>query len=236
MLSKTDIIINQALEANGGNRVLAAQALGIKASSLYNRINKVPELFNRWSANSDLRAPPAAPPPPRPPTPGPPTEFERKEFVEEFTGIIRLRKGLERLQLTPEQVLKAEGYCLFHQECFLDSFHINGGQTTEAGLILSDQLKKCTARLDSVRLEMVGKSGEERAALAGEEKDLNKMMIDIAAELRQSFDTQQHGMLLAANVSAALNNRGPKDNKKNGRPRFEDAPGGHIEGGSGPPP
>jgi len=206
-------LVNEALEAAGGDRDKAAAALNLSLSTVNNTIAKSPELMARWGAG--FQQPPVQvntlhrPPDALPHINGDEADLVKSMVREDSL----LADGLNKLGLTPEESALAVQLAGFHQNCFVQSVQISGSGMTRIGIKLSTQIDEIAKRLEAVRAKLNDTSSAmtlTRKVLMDEEKYLLSAYIAMTDQIRRISDTAMRGMMLTAAIRYKIGRRNDK--------------------------
>jgi hypothetical protein len=181
-------------------------------------------LRTRWggNANENAKEPPKAPNDIQvlhriPIDVGNPHEMMGDAAIEqalEYENKI-LRKGLEKLGLSPDQQIQAESLQKFSHNFFASTIEMMHGSLIKCCLQLGHEKEKTHERMSTIQQELgdVNKypyGTEARAFLLAEESGLAKQLRACGHEIIQSNEIMQRSALLAAMVG----NRKPKKKMK----------------------
>ncbi len=196
-----------ALENAGGDRKLAAIALGKTIHAVECLISKSKVLRWKW-----IDAPNQNPPPTqaqtlhRPPATMPSmSETETSLVVNMAKEDALLAEGLEKLGLTPAEAQLAAQLSAFNANHFVNSVHIAGAGMTRVGLKIGTQVDELAKRLEDVRAKMKDTSSAiKRSELLEEEKYLLRSYVEMTQQIVRISDTAHRSMLLTAMVRYRL--------------------------------
>lgn len=158
----TEVEINLTMEKVGGDRTLAAQALGVARTELVRVISNSPTLKARWRS----RRPGYKSPDPIAVTPAESLNrigvMAPQEMSEEERKIAEsmnkedemLKEGLERLNFTPAEQSLAFEFAAFNNRYFLKSADICMAGLTVLGMKLQTEMVHRQERLAEVRSQM----------------------------------------------------------------------------------
>lgn len=256
--------VDMALEKAGGDRGLAGHILGMTHLKLTRAIKGDEKLKARWmkAQRRDRRAKPL-------------TEAEglnrpaetsaavaTAEVIAEITEEERkmgeaiwrdddlLKEGLEKMNLTPEEVSIAHEMAQFHQRFFVRSVDILGAGVTRLGIVNQTELADIKQRLNDVRgqirkcdgmgTEAISQVSEDpstpaalksakavvdglllsREQLANEEKNLMLAYIGLNAEQTRIYQVQLRAVLMNALIQFRL--RGLSMGGRPGKPGYQE--------------
>jgi hypothetical protein len=199
-----------ALENSGGDRALAAVALGKTVRAVEMMIAGCDTLKWKWrgahgpGAN---RAPTQAQTIHRPPAMNI-TDTEKNLVVGMAKEDALLADGLDKLGLTPAESALAVQLSGFNANHFVNSVHIAGAGMTRIGLKLGTQVDELAKRLEEVRAKMKETtSAIQRSEFLEEEKYLLRSYVEMTQQIVRISDSAHRSMLLTAMVRYKLSGR-----------------------------
>ena len=217
--------VNTALEQSGGDRALAAAALGLKTSEVNDIIHDIRWLRNKWTKDPSLNSV----------APGIADAAHREvmelqpvvggELVPD--GVVEalrkedklLAKGLAGLGVSGELVELAVSFQKFAANHYSRTMEIMSGGLVRRFLKTEAEIDKLDAEIARLAMELAS-AGPEEMALFIREQTLRKDRVALMAIQSQVFDRTNKAALTQAIIKAKqaqANGTGPK---AQGRPGF----------------
>lgn len=236
--------INAALEETKGNKVAAAELLGMHRDNLWHYLRTNKDLRARWVTDgADVPTPPTEiavldrtpevdSSPEAPPSDSmiPVSDVQAAEALERESR--RLRAGLSGLGLNESEMEIAMNLQAFHNQNFKNSLEIIGASVTVTTIKLQTQQRAIELRLQDVRnnlstvpdydpetisvSENFSVIHDKREKWVKEEAELVKQYVQIGQLLRQNLEIANKGAM----TMALIRHRFGKGGMKKAKPGF----------------
>jgi len=196
-----------ALTNSGGNRALAAIALGKTVRAVEMMIAGCDTM--KWKWRNGSKATTQAETLHRPPVSIPAMSDNEKSLMTSMAKEdALLADGLDKLGLTPAETALAVQLSAFNANHFVNSVHIAGAGMTRIGLKLGTQVDELAKRLEEVRAQMKDTTSPiKRSEFLEEEKYLLRSYVEMTQQIVRISDSAHRSMLLTAMVRYKLSGR-----------------------------
>ena len=216
--------IHSVMESCGGDRNMAAAALGMTPQKLKDTLHNSPELKSRWTRSKAATQPPSAVSVLERPAliadrslvPAEPIQTPDEVEAELTKTEAKLKGGIAKLALTMSEKELAESAHSFHLRHNGQTIDIIGGCAALMAIKLTDKTRGLLERLAEVQGDVAIATPEEKEGALMEMEKLLQAIPAFSSEIRKLADMVEKNGIAKAELAIKANG----EPRKRGKPGF----------------